>query len=122
MALGRERSRIVSLAGGVMSDHSERKLSHLALSALVVGSMISASVFPPLNVFGAAAGPSGAIIALCIAAGVMDALARVFQVLAVCDPESDAGAYADGCAARRARQRTSIRFRRLPQRHVVERN
>ncbi|MCK9907739.1 hypothetical protein MXD81_01250 [Microbacteriaceae bacterium K1510] len=98
-----------------MSDHSERKPFLLAFSALVVGSMIGARILSPPNTFGAAAGPFGAIIALCITAGVLAALARVFEALTEWEPELDAGVYACGCAAKRVRRRSKTRLRYTPQ-------
>src|SRR5215470_12558674 len=77
-----------------MAEASERKLSLLTLSALVVGSMVGAGIFSLPRTFGSATGPFGALIAWCIAAGGMYALARVFQALAERKPDLDAGVYA----------------------------
>jgi arginine:ornithine antiporter / lysine permease len=76
-----------------MAEASERKLSLLTLSALVVGSMVGAGIFSLPSTFGSATGPFGALIAWCIAAGGMYTLARVFQALAERKPELDAGVY-----------------------------
>jgi len=77
-----------------MAKEGERKLSLVALSALVVGSMVGAGIFSLPRTFGSATGPFGAIIAWCIAAGGMYTLARVFQALAERKPDLDAGVYA----------------------------
>ncbi|MBV8835783.1 MAG: amino acid permease, partial [Alphaproteobacteria bacterium] len=77
-----------------MAKEGERKLSLVALSALVIGSMVGAGIFSLPRTFGAATGPFGAIIAWIIAAGGMYTLARVFQALAERKPDLDAGVYA----------------------------
>lgn len=77
-----------------MTDKAERKLSLLALSALVVGSMVGAGIFSLPRTFGQATGPFGALVAWCVAAGGMYMLARVFQALAERKPDLDAGVYA----------------------------
>ena len=77
-----------------MAKEGERKLSLVALSALVIGSMVGAGIFSLPRTFGAATGPFGAIIAWCLAAGGMYPLARVFQALAERKPDLDAGVYA----------------------------
>lgn len=73
---------------------SGQKLSLLALTAMVVGSMIGAGIFSLPRTFGGATGPFGAIIAWCIAGAGMYTLARVFQILAERRPDLDAGVYA----------------------------
>ncbi|WP_137387566.1 basic amino acid/polyamine antiporter [Rhodoligotrophos defluvii] len=73
---------------------STQKLSLLALTAMVVGSMIGAGIFSLPRTFGIATGPFGAIIAWCIAGTGMYLLARVFQTLAARKPELDAGVFA----------------------------
>jgi len=77
-----------------MAKEGERKLSLVALSALVIGSMVGAGIFSLPRTFGAATGPFGAIVAWCIAGGGMYTLARVFQALAERKPDLDAGVYA----------------------------
>jgi arginine:ornithine antiporter/lysine permease len=77
-----------------MAASSENRLSLFSLSALVVGSMIGAEIFSLPGTFAAATGPFGALIALCVAAGGMYALARVFQSLAERKPDLARGAYA----------------------------
>src|SRR5262249_59875822 len=79
---------------GIGSSISEQKLTLFALTAMVVGSMVGSGIFSLPRVFGTAAGPFGAIIAWCVAAGGMYCLARVFQVLAEPKPDRDAGVYA----------------------------
>jgi arginine:ornithine antiporter/lysine permease len=73
---------------------STQKLSLFALTAMVVGSMVGSGIFSLPRTFGIATGPFGAILAWCIAAGGMYALARVFQTLAERKPDLDAGVYA----------------------------
>ena len=70
------------------------KFSLFVLSAMVVGSMVGAGIFSLPRAFGNATGPSGAIIAWCVAGTGMYMLARVFQSLAERKPELDAGVYA----------------------------
>ncbi|MFO1121873.1 MAG: basic amino acid/polyamine antiporter [Hyphomicrobiales bacterium] len=70
------------------------KLSLLALTGMVVGSMVGAGIFNLPGRFGAATGPFGAIIAWIIAATGMYMLARVFQALAERKPDIDAGVFA----------------------------
>jgi arginine:ornithine antiporter / lysine permease len=78
-------------AGG---SQSVQKLSRLALTGMVVGSMVGAGIFSLPRSFGEATGPFGAIIAWIIAVGGMYTLARVFQALAHRKPDLDAGVYA----------------------------
>ncbi|WP_233472558.1 basic amino acid/polyamine antiporter [Cupriavidus respiraculi] len=66
----------------------------MALTAMVVGSMVGAGIFSLPRTFGGATGPFGAIIAWCIAGAGMYTLARVFQSLAQRKPDLDAGVYA----------------------------
>ncbi len=70
------------------------KLSLLALTAMVVGSMVGAGIFSLPRTFSNATGPFGAAIAWCIAGGGMYTLARVFQALVEREPDLDAGIYA----------------------------
>jgi len=70
------------------------KLSHAALTAMVVGSMVGAGIFNLPGRFGAATGPFGALIAWAIAGTGMYMLARVFQALAQRRPEIDSGVFA----------------------------
>ena len=65
-----------------MTTPSTNRLSLFSLSALVIGSMIGAGIFSLPRTFAAATGPFRALIAWCIAAGGMYAVARVFQALA----------------------------------------
>ena len=73
------------------------KMSLVALTGMVVGSMVGAGIFNLPGRFGAATGPFGAIIAWTIAGTGMYMLARVIQALAERKPDIDAGvfAYAD---------------------------
>jgi arginine:ornithine antiporter/lysine permease len=77
-----------------MSSEKSSKLSLFLLSALVIGSMIGAGIFSLPRTFAAATAPFGALIAWCIAASRMYALARVFQALAERKADLDAGVYA----------------------------
>ena len=77
-----------------MPSQSVQKLSLLALTGMVVGSMVGSGIFSLPRTFGAATGPFGAIIAWTIAASGMYMLARVFQTLAERKPDLDAGVYA----------------------------
>jgi arginine:ornithine antiporter/lysine permease len=77
-----------------VSAESTQKLSRLALTGMVVGSMVGAGIFSLPRTFGQATGPFGAILAWIIAAGGMYMLARVFQLLAERKPDLDAGVYA----------------------------
>jgi arginine:ornithine antiporter / lysine permease len=65
-----------------MAASSENRLSLFSLSALVIGSMIGAGIFSLPRTFAIAAGPFGAVIAWCIAAGGMVLLARSVLLLA----------------------------------------
>jgi arginine:ornithine antiporter/lysine permease len=56
--------------------------------------MVGSGIFSLPRTFANATGPSGAIIAWCIAAGGMYTLARVFQFLAERKPDLDAGVFA----------------------------
>jgi arginine:ornithine antiporter/lysine permease len=73
---------------------SAKKLTLLALTAMVVGSMVGSGIFSLPRTFADATGPFGAIIAWIIAASGMYTLARVFQSLAERKPGLDAGVYA----------------------------
>ena len=77
-----------------MSNGSGQKLSLIALTGMVVGSMVGAGIFNLPGRFGSATGPFGAIIAWTIAGTGMYMLARVFQALAERKPEIDAGVFA----------------------------
>lgn len=77
-----------------MPTKSEQKLPLLALTGMVVGSMVGAGIFSLPRTFGNATGPFGAIIAWIIAGGGMYMLARVFQSLAERKPDLDAGVFA----------------------------
>lgn len=80
----------VAKAGGV----GAKKISLVALTAMVVGSMVGAGIFNLPARFGAATGPFGALIAWSIAGSGMYMLARVFQTLAERRPDIDAGVFA----------------------------
>lgn len=73
---------------------SEQKMSRMALTAMVVGSMIGAGIFSLPRTFAGATGPMGAVIAWLIAGTGMYMLARVFQALAERKPDLDAGVFA----------------------------
>jgi arginine:ornithine antiporter/lysine permease len=73
---------------------AEQKMSRLALTAMVVGSMIGAGIFSLPRTFAGATGPLGAIIAWIIAGTGMYMLARVFQALAERKPDIDSGVFA----------------------------
>jgi arginine:ornithine antiporter / lysine permease len=77
-----------------VSAPAARKLSVLALAAMVVGSMVGAGVFSLPRNFAQATGVLGALIAWAIAGAGMLMLAFVFQALAVRKPHLDAGVYA----------------------------
>ena len=77
-----------------MESETTQKLSLIALTAMVVGSMVGAGIFSLPRTFANATGPFGAVVAWCIAGGGMYALARVFRVLAERKPHLDAGIYA----------------------------
>ncbi len=77
-----------------MASQSTQKFSRLALTGMVVGSMVGAGIFNLPGRFGAATGPFGAIIAWAIAGTGMYMLARVFQALAEKRPDIDAGVFA----------------------------
>jgi arginine:ornithine antiporter / lysine permease len=70
------------------------KMSRLALTAMVVGSMVGAGIFSLPRTFASATGPIGALIAWAIAGTGMYMLARVFQALAERKPDLDAGVFA----------------------------
>lgn len=69
------------------------KLSVLALTAMVVGSMVGAGVFQLPARFASQTGVYGALIAWAIAGTGMLTLAFVFQMLAVRKPQLDNGVY-----------------------------
>lgn len=69
------------------------KLSVLALTAMVVGSMVGAGVFQLPARFASQTGVYGALIAWAIAGTGMLTLAFVFQTLAVRKPQLDNGVY-----------------------------
>lgn len=77
-----------------MSSNADKKLGLLALTGMVVGSMIGAGIFSLPRTFSAATGIIGAIIAWIIAGAGMYTLARVFQTLAQRKPDLDAGVFA----------------------------
>jgi arginine:ornithine antiporter/lysine permease len=77
-----------------MASESVQKLSLLALTGMVVGSMVGAGIFSLPQTFGSATGPFGALVAWLIAGGGMYMLARVFQALAERKPDLDAGVFA----------------------------
>src|SRR5215468_1657213 len=77
-----------------MVSESSQKLSRLALTAMVVGSMVGAGIFALPRTFGEATGPFGALVAWLIAGTGMYMLARVFQSLAERKPDLDAGVFA----------------------------
>ncbi|WP_134324764.1 basic amino acid/polyamine antiporter [Cumulibacter soli] len=70
------------------------KLSMLAMTGMVVGSMVGAGVFSLPGRFARETGVAGALIAWLIAGAGMLMLAFVFQLLAVRKPKLDAGVYA----------------------------
>ena len=70
------------------------KITLLALTSMVVGSMVGAGIFNLPDRFGQATGPFGALIAWAIAGTGMYMLARVFQSLAERRPDIDAGVFA----------------------------
>jgi arginine:ornithine antiporter/lysine permease len=72
---------------------SNKKISLLALTAMVVGSMVGAGIFNLPATFGAATSPFGALISWAIAGTGMYMLARVFQALAEKRPDIDAGVF-----------------------------
>jgi arginine:ornithine antiporter/lysine permease len=74
-----------------MSNGPTQKLTLFALAAIAVGSMIGSGILSLPGNLAIAAGPPGAIIAWTIAGGGVCTLARVFQLLAECKPELDAG-------------------------------
>lgn len=75
-------------------NQNGQKLSVLALTGMVVGSMVGAGIFNLPGRFGSATGPFGALIAWAIAGGGMYMLARVFQALAERRPDIDSGVFA----------------------------
>jgi arginine:ornithine antiporter/lysine permease len=77
-----------------MQAESTPRLSLLALTAMVVGSMVGAGIFSLPRTFAGATGPFGALIAWAIAGSGMYALATVFRGLAERKPELNAGVYA----------------------------
>ena len=72
---------------------STAKLSLLALTAMVVGSMVGAGVFSLPARFGVATGILGSLIAWGIAGAGMLMLAFVFQNLAIRRPDLDSGVF-----------------------------
>lgn len=76
-----------------MSGTGEAKLSLMALTSMVVGSMVGAGIFSLPQAFGRATGPLGAIIAWGIAGIGMLMVAFVFQSLAQRRPDLDAGIF-----------------------------
>lgn len=72
---------------------TKNKLSLLALTAMVVGSMVGAGVFQLPARFAGETGVYGALIAWAIAGTGMLSLAFVFQTLAVRKPDLDNGVY-----------------------------
>ena len=73
---------------------TDQKMSRMALTAMVVGSMVGAGIFSLPRTFANATGPMGAVIAWLIAGTGMYMLARVFQALAERKPDLDAGVFA----------------------------
>ena len=73
---------------------TEKKMSRMQLTAMVVGGMVGAGIFSLPRTFANATGPFGAVIAWLIAGTGMYMLARVFQSLAERKPDLDAGVYA----------------------------
>ena len=73
---------------------TDGKVTRVALTAMVVGSMVGAGIFSLPRTFAGATGPLGAIIAWIIAGTGMYMLARVFQFLAQRKPDLDAGVFA----------------------------
>jgi arginine:ornithine antiporter/lysine permease len=72
----------------------EQKMTRMALTAMVVGSMVGAGIFSLPRTFAGSTGPMGAVIAWIIAGTGMYMLARVFQALAERKPDLDAGVFA----------------------------
>jgi arginine:ornithine antiporter/lysine permease len=72
---------------------SGQHFSVLALTAIVIGSMVGAGIFSLPQAFSRVTGPVGAAIAWAIAGGGMLMLAFVFQTLSYRKPELDAGVY-----------------------------
>ena len=77
-----------------MSGTGEAKLSLMALTSMVVGSMVGAGIFSLPQTFGRVTGGLGALIAWGIAGGGMLMLAFVFQTLSRRKPALDAGVFA----------------------------
>ena len=75
-----------------MAD-TERKMSRLQLTAMVVGGMVGAGIFSLPRTFANATGPVGAAFAWLVAGIGMYTLARVFQALAERKPKLDAGVF-----------------------------
>ena len=73
---------------------TEKKMSRMQLTAMVVGGMVGAGIFSLPRTFANATGPLGAVIAWLIAGTGMYMLARVFQSLAERKPDLDAGVFA----------------------------
>jgi arginine:ornithine antiporter/lysine permease len=71
-----------------------KKISLIALTGMVIGSMVGAGIFNLPARFGSATGPFGALVAWSIAGTGMYMLARVFQALAERRPDIDAGVFA----------------------------
>jgi arginine:ornithine antiporter / lysine permease len=80
------------------AESTERKGAHgvtlVALTAMVVGSMVGAGVFSLPRRFATETGVYGALIAWLVAGTGMLMLAFVFQALAVRKPQLDSGVYA----------------------------
>jgi len=77
-----------------MAPASTAKLSLVALTAMVIGSMVGAGIFSLPRTFALATGPFGALVAWAIAGIGMFALAMVFRTLAERKPDLDAGIFA----------------------------
>jgi arginine:ornithine antiporter/lysine permease len=73
---------------------SVKKISLIALTGMVIGSMVGAGIFNLPARFGSATGPFGALVAWSIAGTGMYMLARVFQALAERRPDLDSGVFA----------------------------
>jgi arginine:ornithine antiporter / lysine permease len=89
-----DESRTAASTSSAPVVPAPRTMSVLALSAMVVGSMVGAGVFSLPRNFAQATGVFGALIAWLVAGAGMLMLAFVFQSLAVRRPHLDAGVYA----------------------------
>src|SRR5262249_15211912 len=87
-------AKVATSSSPTASATGVQKLPLLALTGMVVGSMVGSGIFSLPSTFANATGPFGAMVAWVIAAGGMYTLARVFQALAERKPDLDAGVYA----------------------------